>query len=65
MIAISMDGRDAFGLFLKQNADLEPGEPHAKAEVRAALTKGKVLVGGASQINAKRVVEHGFVAVGG
>ena len=49
---------------LEHDPDLHTGQVGAEAEVRAAAAEADVFVGGAQDVEAERVVEHVFVAVG-
>ena len=55
---------EPFAKLLEQDADFEAREPHAKADMRAGLAKGHVLVRGTQQVDAEGVVKDGIVAVG-
>ena len=57
MLSGRFDGLDAFGKFLEQHPHFKPREPHAKADMRAALAKGDMAVWGAEQVDAEGVIE--------
>ena len=59
-----LDMRNPLGQFLKQHRNLQPGQPHAKADVRAKLPEGKVPVGAAHQVDPQGIVEMALVPVG-
>jgi hypothetical protein len=47
--------------FFEQHSKLQPSEACAQAEVRTTTTERHVLVGLALDVEAERVLEHGFI----